>query len=375
MRIAIRLVRSSLLAAVFWTALAGSGLALDGYTIRDIAVDVTAGDAVAARARAMDEAQRRGLVRLMDELTGGGSGSPDIASLDLNRLVRSIDVEEEQLAATRYIAKLTVTYDRDAIDEALQNARAPMVLGPAEPLLIVPAIDRGQGPEFWGPADAWRAAWRGGDVGIGLLDVRLPSGDANDQAVLNPEIYQEDAEGSLRRLAERHGAAGALVVLVTPSGPAEAPEALDLSLPRAVDWPAPPLGGRFVADRGDVYAQAANAAANALEKDWQDDNLVRLDNLATVSLRVPLAGLSDWVQVRQGMESLPEVRETVVRRLSQREATLELRYIGGREALFDALGANGMRVSQEANEWRLRRAGVRDDPWERSPEPPRSVFD
>ena len=363
---AIRLVRSSLLAAIFWTALAGSGLALDGYTIRDIAVDVTAGDAVAARARAMDEAQRTGLVRLMDELTGGGGQAPDVAALDPNQLVRSIDVEEEQLAATRYIAKLTVTYDRGAIDEALQSARAPTVLRPAEPLLVVPAVDRGQGPEFWGADDPWRAAWRGGDVGIGLLDVRLPTGDAADQAILNLDSYQQDPDAALRRLAARHGAEGALVVLAAPVGPAEAPEAVDLSLPRAVDWPAPPIGGRFVADRGDVYAQAAGAAADALEKDWQDHNLVRLDSLATVSLRVPLAGLSDWVQIRRGMESLPEIREIVVRRLSQREATLDLRYVGGREALFDALGANGLRVLQEADGWRLQRAGVERGGWQRS---------
>ncbi|MCB1884570.1 MAG: DUF2066 domain-containing protein [Geminicoccaceae bacterium] len=344
-RLLFVLLAALLVDAGGWAGGWNGALAADAYVIRGIDVDATAADAVSARTQAMDEAQAEGLRRLMGALSEGGTDAtlPSLEGVDLDRYVRSIDVEKEQVAATRYVATLAVAYDRDAVDRLMQGARAPVVLRPTRPLLVVPVVEGNA------PGDAWAAAWRADDLGLGLLDVVVAQGDAGID------------EAALRDLAARNGTDDAVVVEAGPLDPNEPEGPVAYRLVEATGWPKGPIEGRAVAvDGGDPYRLAAEQALARLEEAWKKGNLVRLDRAATLSVRVPLAGLREWVQIRRGMERLPEIREVVIDALSQREATLRLRYVGGREQLLDALARQGLRLSRELDGWRLQRAAVPD---------------
>ena len=344
---ACRLLLALLLAIGGWSG----ACAADAYVIHGIDVDATAADAVSARTEAMDEAQAKGLRRLMEQLSKGGDDAnlPSLKGIDLNRYVRSIDVEKEQVAATRYVATLTVAYDRDAVDTLMQGARTPVVLRPTRPLLVVPAVAAGV-PGV--PGEAWAAAWRANDLGLGLLDIVVDASGPPDAGF---------DESALADLAARHGTDAAVVLEAGPLDPNEPEGPVAYRLLQTTGWPQGPLEGRAVAiDGGDPYRLAAEQVVARLEEAWKQGNLVRLDRTATLSVRVPLAGLREWVQIRQGMERLPEIREVVIDTLSQREATLRLRYVGGRDQLFDALARQGLRLSQELDGWRLQRAAVQD---------------
>lgn len=357
----MRLANALAFALLMLTAL--PALAADPYLVRDIKVDVTAANAVAARDEAMMRAQREGLTRLMQRLTADAApGSlPNVGSLDIDQFVRSIDVQEEQLAATRYIATLAVSYDADAIDELLQRTSAPVVLGSSKPLLVVPAVDSGNGVEVWGD-NPWLQAWRAGDVGTGLVDVRVPNNDPLDEATLPSAAVAAADEAALQRLAERYGAEAAVLLVARPEGVIEAPRAVDVRLLRSWDWDATDIDQRVVASGEEgAYAAAARRVATRLEQGWKRDNVVRLDRLESLSVRVLLAGLRDWVQIRRGMEGLSEIRETRIERLSQTEATLTIRYVGSRSQLLRALSRQGLRLSEELDGWRLQRAAVQEE--------------
>ena len=85
-------------------------------------------------------------------------GLPDPAHVPLDRIVRSFDVADEQMGATRYIGHINVNYDRNQIEQLLRSAGVAYVVAPPGPVLVVPAVRTQDGYDLWGD-NPWRSAW------------------------------------------------------------------------------------------------------------------------------------------------------------------------------------------------------------------------
>ena len=104
--------------------------------------DETAANAAAAQEAAFSSAQRRGFERLVRRLTVpdelARQGMPAADNSMLQRLVLSVDVEEERRSSTRYIGRLTVRFDPSQMRAA--------------PRLIWPWWIRARRRCWWAPA-------------------------------------------------------------------------------------------------------------------------------------------------------------------------------------------------------------------------------
>ena len=78
------------------------------YTVSKIAVDVTAKNAVAAKADAMAEAEKRGLNTVLRRIVPFSfyPKLPDLQPEQVEGAVNSISIRKEQYSTTRYIATL-----------------------------------------------------------------------------------------------------------------------------------------------------------------------------------------------------------------------------------------------------------------------------
>jgi hypothetical protein len=336
--------------------------AADPYRAELVPVDVTAADAVTARAQAIAEGEREGLRQVLMRLTLPETPLPDLAGVDLDRMVRSFEVAEEQVSATRYIAKLNINYDPAAVDRLLGGAGTAFVQRAPDPVLIVPAMRRGGAWAIWdeGP---WRAAWNARARRSGLLEILLPLGDAEDVASFPPEALAASYYPGLETLAARYGAVSAYVAaLELPEGGLVPGSPVRVELLGSTFEAAPaPVTVSAGADpeAAAMLAPVVEAAVAALELGWKRDNLVRSTAAGSIAVEVPLADLPAWVQIRRDLETLPVLRRLRIDSLERERASLTIDYMGEPRDLEAALMRVGLALAQENDRWRLLPAGGR----------------
>jgi hypothetical protein len=360
----VRLV--AVLLALGPLASAGSaGAALDLWSEAGIEVDVTAGSAVEARTIAIERAQRSGLVRLLRRLADANDVAkiPDVATLPIDAFVRGYAVEEEKRSATRYIGRLTVHFREDRVRDLLERAGIAAVLEPSRPLLLVPVVAEIGDQRLAGELDPWRAAWLAELERNTVVQLVLPLGDLSDIAQLQGYVAGGDPQ-ALLGLAARYGLAAATVARaeVVAADDAGEPVRLSLTLTTAGDWPevreAAVLDRQAQEDAAAFWRRAAVLAKSWLDAAWKRDNLVRSDLRDRVAVVVPLADLAGWIQIKRGLESVPEIRSLELVRLTREQAELAVEFVGGRARLERRLVERGLQPMAENGRWRLRPAGA-----------------
>src|SRR5262249_39209798 len=106
------------------------------YTVSKIAVDVSAKNAVAAKANAMAEAEKCGLNTVLRRVVPFSfyPKLPDLQAEQIEGLVNGISIRKEQYSTTRYIATLDVIFNEQGVKQLVANLgipvseeRAPMI--------------------------------------------------------------------------------------------------------------------------------------------------------------------------------------------------------------------------------------------------------
>lgn len=229
--------------------------------VTGVTVDVYAKTAEAARYGGWRAAQRKAW-RMLWAKYHPGNGAPALPDSTLDSIVGSIVVEDEQIAANRYIARLGVLFDR---------ARAGQILGVAGgvarslPLLVIPVQWSGGRPESFEHRTEWQQAWARFRAGEGSIDYVRPSGTGGDPLLLNAAQAERRNRAWWRVLLDQYGAADVLIPKVRIER----------------QWPGGPVIGHFTAGYGPdsriltrFSLRVANAAA--LPK-MLDEGVRRLD--------------------------------------------------------------------------------------------------
>jgi hypothetical protein len=81
--------------------------------------------------------------------------------------------------------------------------------------------------------------------------------------------------------------------------------------------------------------------------------VVRRDSQDALDVVVPIQALSDWVQVRQRLGSIPAIKGFVVRTLESDHADLRVDYYGTSDQLQQTLAQAGLTLSKDGDSWRL----------------------
>jgi hypothetical protein len=356
-----RITRALFLAVAAALAVAVPGRAQDWWTEVGIPVDVSAENAVAARQKGIEAGQREGLRRLLERLAPAEERArlPSVQGLPIARYVRSYEIAEEKVAPTRWLATLNVTFDPDAVS-GLLTGRGLSVLEPtgAPVLLVVPAEERQGELVLWAREEPWWQAWERVASAERALRLVLPLGDLADLAALTPQRVEAGDRSTLDRLAERYGAADAVLVVAGPRpGPAAAGLGVRFLAGAGVLRGDPEPLAVVAAGGADPLEAGARQAAARLVETWRKAGLVRSDRPAELALAVPLADLAGWVQIRRELETLPEIREVRITSIARHRAELVLRYLGDLGRLREGLARRGLELAQESGGWQLRAAG------------------
>ena len=344
------------------------------YTVSKIAVDVTAKNAVAAKAKAMADAQKRGIDTVLRRVAPFSFSAklPDLQPQQVETLVNGMAIRKEQYSTTRYIATLDVIFNEQGVKELLTSLGIPTSEERAPMISVLPLVIDGNKVKSLN--EPWRQAWLDLDLSHGLTPAN----------VLQP---RPELEASMVR-AVLAGDGGAFAAVQRDYGSAP----LIIAVGQKVE------GGRFVtrlagtdgAGRinygwsGKLAGTAPKAAQDAasfayavLENRWKATRAAPDPVAAPVNYEeggtpppqaapqqgeperlvtavVVFAGLKEWQQIRGRLAQVPGLQRLEVNSLSARTASITFDYAGTLGHLQQVLGQNGFSFENREEAFVLR---------------------
>lgn len=351
------------------------------YEVNDVAVDVSAKTADAARYGGWRIAQRKAWQQLSQRLGRGGGLVPDST---LDAIVTGIVVQNEQIGPTRYIARLGVLFDRDRAG-ALLGIASYVTRSP--PMLVIPLQwSAGVGEVFEGRT-RWQEAWARYRTGNSEIDYIRPSGTGPDSLLLNAGQTTRPGRGWWRTVLDQYGASDVLIPTVRlyrewPGGPVVAqfqarhgpdnrllgqfalrvgsaaglPALLDAGVKRLDDtYQAALRGGYLRTDPGFAPPVATVAPTEAIV----DDTLAAESASATIPIVVQFdtPNASAVAGTEAAMRAIPGVASAATSSLALGGLSqMTVAFGGPPEALRAALEARGWQVFGTGTTIRIRRA-------------------
>jgi hypothetical protein len=334
----------------------------DVYEVAGIAVDITAETAAKARDAAIAEGHAKGFRQLLARLTlkADHSRLPDLTVAGIAAYVTDFSVANEKTSSTRYLARLTFRFKRDAIRRLLMDYRLPFAETPSKPVLVLPVFEEAGAVLLWDTPNPWRTAWEETPAPEGLVPLALPLGDLTDIAAIGAEQAVRGDAQRLAAVAQRYGAGDSLVAhAIKTVKPRDNTIQIDVSTTRY----GPTGGGQtlvraYTSGAGEtteaVLKRAAAEIAVEVEDDWKRDNLLQFGNPAVIAITIPIGALSEWLAVRDRLAGMAVIHSTDVVLLSRTEVRANLQFVGTTEQLVLALAQSDLALTQEGGWWVLR---------------------
>ncbi|MGQ9367634.1 DUF2066 domain-containing protein [Azospirillum sp. A39] len=322
---------------------AGADAGDPAFTVSGIDVDVTAANASAARDRAIQEAQRKAWGELYRRLVPGGGTPPSVSDTDLFRLVQGFEIADEKVSATRYVGTYSVRFRPQPVRDMLAGTTATYVEPPTRPLVVLPVSVVDGRPVLWEDRTPWREAWEAREPGGSLVPLVVPYGELDDIAAIGVGEAVAGEPEALAKIAQRYDAAGVVVAKADLPQAGSGPVAsMTVELTRYTQ-----AGGRDqqtvtvtadAADRPeDLLNRAVVQTAAALDEAWRRDNTVGTGPQQSLTARVPVSSLGEWLEARRRLDGVSAVQRTDVLSLARDGALVTLHYRGDVGRLREAL--------------------------------------
>ena len=369
----------------------------EAFIVTDVAVDVTAETASAARDQAFLQGQRQALARLMARQAN--LAAPwDTAGLSddaISQMVQGFQVDRETASAGRYQASLTYLFQPDPVRRLLaasnlQPAPAPapgpgtpvgvpapgdpapvgpgpitagpITAGPggAGPVVVLPVLGGTDGDRLWDSPNPWREAWLNLGAPGGGPELIVPFGDLQDIAAVSVDQATTGDAAALQAIASQYGATETVVAVAEPA----ADGGLDVILTRHGGGVAsPPVlvqidGDGADAPYGAAVARAARVIAETPPVVGQPATAVDPTPggpLNSVVASVPLRVQADWFQTWRRLQGNARIAAVDVVSMSAGEVIVELSFYGGPDDLRQALTQQGLRLELDGTTPVLRR--------------------
>lgn len=237
------------------------------FEVTGVAVNVTGKNAFEARQKGWEEAQRLAWSALWRK-THGAAGTT-LSDSTLDGIVAAIVVESEQTGPRRYIAKLSVLFDR---------ARAGQLLGVSgitqrsAPLLLLPVTYSAGAPTLFEQRTSWQRSWAKFRTAESRVDYVRPSGAGGESLLLNAGQMDRRSRIWWRTILDQFGAADVIIPIARIER----------------QWPGGPVVGKFSARYGPdnkfLGSFTLRTGSSAGIPAMMDQAVVRMDQLFQTAL-------------------------------------------------------------------------------------------
>jgi hypothetical protein len=356
----------------------GAALGAGGlFEVAKISVDVTAADAVAARAIGMQEAGDRAVKTVLQRLVPVNAQEllPELAKEDVEALVNGISIRKEQNSTTRYIATLDVSVNEQGIKQLLQEYGVPYSETRAPSISILPVMIANGKLDAKG-GEAWRQAWEDLDFAHSMTPATILR--ARPELSLDSVKAVLSGDGSaLEAMQADYGYGPLLLAVGEVAGGKFVTRLAGSDGVGAIDY------GQSDKFGGDVKAsgrEAASLAFGVIENRWkmtqsggqpttevnyqegapvdrpavQGEGTPQAEVARMVVAQVEFSGLKDWQEIRGRLMNVAGIQALEVNSLSARAASITFDYAGSLGKLQQTLGENGFLFDERDGTFVLR---------------------
>lgn len=158
---------------------------------------------------------------------------PAMPDAQIESMVSAVVIEHEQIGPRRYIAKLTITFDRGHAGQYVGTADG-VIAAHSAPMLIVPVLYSGGVAQVYEVRSPWQRAWAEFRAGTSAIDYIRPVGGGGDSLLLTAGQVQRRSRSWWRNVLDEFGASDVVMPIAR--------------LER--QWPGGPVRGTFTARYG-----------------------------------------------------------------------------------------------------------------------------
>jgi hypothetical protein len=309
----------------------------------DVSVDITASSVAEAKKLAMSKAVRDGLNNVILSVSTQATVD-ELNKLNDNQIqhfVSEVMVLMEKSSDVRYIADLRISVNEGVLKSYIEENNLPLVVGEEQDVLVIPLLEKEDGSfELWGPENVWRDAFankknlRKGNLNINLIQKNL----GNITVVETNRIF-DMSENEYHEMSSFNNVEdiyvlkyslkdGKVYVKYFPKGDVSEVLIEESTMSEMVDKVLP-----FFKDVKKVSHEAQNS--------------VVVEEVFETIYNYPRLG--KWMELKQLLESIPQVQEVKVISLAKGKVHFRFKYVGVIEKLQTTLGLKGYHLSKEGD--------------------------
>ncbi len=313
------------------------------YAVVGVHVDETAANAAAAQQAGLAAAQRAGFERLVRRLTIpdelSARGIPQVETATLDRLVSSVDVEEERRSGTRYIGRLTVRFDPSGMRTLLRQFNLTVVDTRTAPILVAPLVVTGTSEET---TALWRDVWTNGGFGDELVPL----------ATAPAALQGAPAWATAQPFAQSAAAASALyATLRVQGGTATATLVeIDANARRERGEVTARVNGDDPAALRAAFASLADQASTRIQNDWKSRIATGGGQRGRISASALYTSEAQWEQIKDAHEGAAQtlISEIRIEAVGRQGALISFSFVGDRSQLAAELQRRGIALADTA---------------------------
>jgi len=352
-----------LLATLFLAFSANNAYADDPiFTVKNVKVDETAENAIAAREKAFEQAQILAFTELTSRmLSDAALSTTQIPPVNIiSTMIKDFELTNEQLSNVRYVGVYTFRFKDNDVRRYFAQQGASITEMSSKTLLILPFIDNKSRTTIWAPGNTWMQAWnRVTNLG-GIVPIEVPLGDINDVRDISDSNAFSYSQQRLSAMLERYNAAEAVMTIAAP----------DEELQKITDPNATARGSavfeiyrtdrgtselvnqfRITADgamtRQQLFDRGVTMVRSALQKNWKEQTTTTAAQSArAIRVVVLIDSLSDWLTTQSRLERISSLSAITLKSLSPQQANIEIAYKGDEQRLALALSQAGMEIER-----------------------------
>lgn len=244
-----------------------------------VEVNTTGSTAEEARLNGWQEAARKAWAK---------AGGPAMNDGQIQGMVSAVVIEREQIGPRRYVATLSVVFDRARAGQFIGGTNGGRAH--SSPLLVIPVLHSGGTSQVFEVKGQWQQAWAEFRAGSSPIDYVRPSGGGGDSLLLTAGQPNRRSRAWWRNVLDQFGAADVIM-----------PEA---RLER--QWPGGPVRGVFTARYGpdnqfiESFTLTANDEAGVPK--MLAEAVVRIDQVYARALAEGRLKPDTTLNVRQGLD-------------------------------------------------------------------------
>jgi hypothetical protein len=331
----------------------------DPFWVKGVPVDATAGSVTEARDRGHTEGRVAAFRKLIERMTMPIEAGK-IVMPPANQIIDMIyefSVTNERSSAVRYLADLNVRFNPNAVRKFLRSQNVSFAETASRPMVLIPVLQEGGATVLWQDGNAWKDAWAKLMPHDGLVPLVLPLGDLDDVTLLSSEQALSRDAAALKRIADKYGAAGAIVAVASMGQGGNVTVNIAEVRPLGTPWEGrasstAALGS--IASREEAFTAAAVDAARAVEDGWKQRNIMKFGEGGKITTLIPVSSLAEWASVKTRISQIPVVERVDLQAMSRSLVQAIIVFAGDEAQLQFALAQRELDLAKDGDMWMLR---------------------